>query len=117
MVDNSGTVIRGINATITQIAYYLEGYIINKTLDNVTDFSDQEYLSDIFCNSHGNYITAGKRCDCDIGFFGNYCRIPGLSYWGNGWTALQVIFAFFHCLLAITIVLYFKRNIDLVICI
>ena len=79
---------------------------------NNTNF-DNDVLSNIYCYDKGNWKE--NYCDCDLGFFGTHCLIPGLEYWGNGWTTLQVFFSIVYAFISIFTWIYFKRSISEVI--
>ena len=55
---------------------------------------DDYFLSKLFCNGKGNFNRKLGICHCNIGIFGNHCKILGIEIWGKTfWFIFQFIFA------------------------
>lgn len=77
---------------------------------NQSDLQKRDELANLFCSNHGYYLVEESKCDCDIGFFGKHCSIPGKYYWGEGWTAFQALFTIFYIILAALTWISLYRN-------
>jgi hypothetical protein len=97
--------ITNMTSLITTIMNSIEPTSNSLFIKNISekDLRDIEYMSEVFCNDHGVFKLDSNKvpsCDCDIGFFTTHCSVPGAQYWGQGWTAIQVLLGIFYVVLA-----------------
>jgi hypothetical protein len=92
--------IEALQLTILNIGSDIDIALNNQTLSKMsfTDKNDPEILSGQFCFGNG-YFNEYLSCECDIAFFGQWCEESEISYWGKGWTTLQIIFSFSYIIL------------------
>ena len=102
MSTSQSDIISTLTSTLTNLQKILDLNLNEKILQSLPDseLTQTEKLSELFCNNNGNYVSVSK-CDCDIAYFGSRCNVPGLVYWGKGWTAFQVLFTIFYVLMGI----------------
>jgi hypothetical protein len=103
MNSSSNYLIANMTDFFTYVAGIMDPILTEQVLTNLTksEKSDLQFLSNLFCNDQGNYVPSLNVCYCDLGFYGLHCQTAGISYWTEGWTALQIFITFFYIILTI----------------
>ena len=83
-----------IGKTINNLAKTLDqnlSFIIFTSLME-SERSNSTFLSQLLCNSKGQFTTI--YCTCNVGVFGNHCNTLGIDYWSQKiWVIFQIFFS------------------------
>lgn len=87
----------------------------NETVYSIIEYNSPHlnlsYLSEILCNDKGYFVPNSTRiCQCDLVYFGQYCRINGVKYWGQGWIAFRILFGLSYGILSLATWYYYIRK-------